>query len=546
MYPFGQVMLPLTVQLNIVSQCHLSVRVEAGVEQGDNVSMHCDPTIAKLVVQGENRATTLVKLKDYLSKFQHFRDDLFFDPSNPVWAQKAHNAAKVSASMVAACIFEKENGALRERPPAFLDKIKEISEKKREDDDVLLAIAAGNRRPVIPHMEFEYPDSGIHKDLYQLIKYSCSEVCTTEQQDKVMKIWATFLEPMLWVSCRPQGAEDTEDVIKGKNHISRSSAPSVGESDGSPLGGPTVVTTRESSPSKNRRESGPPEQSSSCLAWRGLDVVIGVEEGRGGVRVGRGGEERRQDAGEVWRGDDGGMGVTGMWLQWCGPHASLLIKGGARILGWGGLDWDGATAQWSLWGGSALAADGEDCSHKGREGNGNHEENDNKAESEGEADGMPDAHDFEGDEGSSQRLTTNDALAYLKAVKNLFQDKQGKYDEFLEVMKDFKDQRLLFFSAKHPDLLVEFTHFLPTLRKQPRFSILHLVGTGPAQGVFPDPSGHEPVNHTQPSPRPRSTDSRGPRQPHGATTDSSRVETTESPRPQSETTETTVRRSENW
>ena len=43
--------------------------------------------------------------------------------------------------------------------------------------------------------------------------------------------------------------------------------------------------------------------------------------------------------------------------------------------------------------------------------------------------------------GSSQRLTTNDALAYLKVVKNLFQDKQRKYDEFLKVMKDFKGQR---------------------------------------------------------------------------------------------------------
>ena len=102
----------------------------------------------------------------------------------------------------------------------MLDKIKEISEKKREDDDVMLAIAVGNRRPIIPHMEFEYPDSGIHKDQYQLLKYSCLEVCITEQQDKVMKIWTTFLEPMLWVSCRPQGADDTEDVIKDKNHIS--------------------------------------------------------------------------------------------------------------------------------------------------------------------------------------------------------------------------------------------------------------------------------------------------------------------------------------
>ncbi|TQD69726.1 hypothetical protein C1H46_044742 [Malus baccata] len=40
---------------------------------------------------------------------------------------------------------------------------------------------------------------------------------------------------------------------------------------------------------------------------------------------------------------------------------------------------------------------------------------------------------------ASQKLTTNDALAYLKAVKDIFQDKnRGKYEEFLEVMKDFK------------------------------------------------------------------------------------------------------------
>lgn len=43
--------------------------------------------------------------------------------------------------------------------------------------------------------------------------------------------------------------------------------------------------------------------------------------------------------------------------------------------------------------------------------------------------------------GGAQKLTTNDALAYLKAVKDIFQDKREKYDDFLEVMKDFKAQR---------------------------------------------------------------------------------------------------------
>jgi len=46
------------------------------------------------------------------------------------------------------------------------------------------------------------------------------------------------------------------------------------------------------------------------------------------------------------------------------------------------------------------------------------------------------------------KLTTTDALQYLKNVKDIFQDKREKYDEFLEVMKDFKSQRLKnFYSA---------------------------------------------------------------------------------------------------
>lgn len=39
------------------------------------------------------------------------------------------------------------------------------------------------------------------------------------------------------------------------------------------------------------------------------------------------------------------------------------------------------------------------------------------------------------------KLTTDDALAYLKAVKDKFRDDKVKYDEFLEVMKDFKATR---------------------------------------------------------------------------------------------------------
>ena len=146
-------------------------------------------------------------------------------------------------------------------------EIKEISEKKCKEDAVLLAIAAGNRRPIIPNLEFEYPDPEIHEDLYQLIKYSCGEMCTTEHLDKVMKIWTTFLEPMFGVPSRPQGAEDTEDVVKAKNNIVKNGSASVGESEGSPGDGVVAMDSKHSNPSRSGVEIIPLEQSSSCRSW---------------------------------------------------------------------------------------------------------------------------------------------------------------------------------------------------------------------------------------------------------------------------------------
>ncbi|KAF8102258.1 hypothetical protein N665_0199s0033 [Sinapis alba] len=116
---------------------------------------------------------------------------------------------------------------------ALLAEIKEISEEKRAEDDALLALAAGNRRTVCSNMSFDYPDPDLHEDLYQLIKYSCGEMCSTEQLDKVMKMWTEFLEPMFGVPSRPQGAEDREDAVKSTTNLS----------EGSPQNGVNVVAS---------------------------------------------------------------------------------------------------------------------------------------------------------------------------------------------------------------------------------------------------------------------------------------------------------------
>ncbi len=49
--------------------------------------------------------------------------------------------------------------------------------------------------------------------------------------------------------------------------------------------------------------------------------------------------------------------------------------------------------------------------------------------------------DRPGQPSTSGKLTTNDALSYLRDVKVKFQDNKEIYDEFLEIMKEFKAQR---------------------------------------------------------------------------------------------------------
>ncbi|KAL5725314.1 hypothetical protein ACHQM5_008470 [Ranunculus cassubicifolius] len=194
-----------------------------------------NPTVALSVI--------LTRLKQKQEEWSRCRADF-----NKVWAEiYAKNYQK---SLDHRSFYFKQQDAKCLSSKALVAEIKEINENKRSKDDVLLAIAAGNRRPIIPNLEYEYSDPEIHEDLYQVIKYSCGEVCTnSELADKVMKIWTTCLEPILGAPPRPQGAEDTEDVVSAKNPAVRSR---VTEIDNRPT------------PSSNGDHNIPSEQASSC------------------------------------------------------------------------------------------------------------------------------------------------------------------------------------------------------------------------------------------------------------------------------------------
>ncbi|KAK6913176.1 Paired amphipathic helix [Dillenia turbinata] len=117
---------------------------------------------------------------------------------------------------------------------SLLAEIKEIKEQKQQEDDVLLAIAAGKRQRMVPNFEFEYSEIGIHEDLYKIVEYSCQEMCSTKEQfNKVIRIWTTFMEPMFGVPSRLHGGDGIE-ASKSRQHAARNSPAGMGESDGSP------------------------------------------------------------------------------------------------------------------------------------------------------------------------------------------------------------------------------------------------------------------------------------------------------------------------
>ncbi|KAI9153728.1 hypothetical protein LWI28_015603 [Acer negundo] len=206
----------------------------------------------------------LTRLKQKQEEWTRCRSDF-----NKVWAEiYAKNHYK---SLDHRSFYFKQQDSKNLSSKSMVAEIKELKENKQTEDDVLWAIAAAHRQPVIPHLEYEYSDISIHEDLYKLVQYSCEEMCSTKEQvNKAMKLWTTFLEPILGVPPRPDCMEGAEDVGKGRHSAINNSASSVVESDGSPVADEstgadcTVVNSRQRKTSGNGNENTSAELNNLC------------------------------------------------------------------------------------------------------------------------------------------------------------------------------------------------------------------------------------------------------------------------------------------
>ncbi|KAJ0818044.1 putative transcription regulator Others family [Helianthus annuus] len=148
---------------------------------------------------------TLIRLKQKQEEWTKCRSDL-----DKVWADVyAKNHYK---SLDHRSFYFKQQDSKNLSTKCLVSEIKEIKEKSQKDDDALLSIAAANRHSIMPNLEFEFTDKDLHEDLFKLINYSCNEICATEEQlYNVLRLWTTFLEPMLGVPSRPDNSDNLED-----------------------------------------------------------------------------------------------------------------------------------------------------------------------------------------------------------------------------------------------------------------------------------------------------------------------------------------------
>ncbi|KAF8081477.1 hypothetical protein N665_0884s0006 [Sinapis alba] len=169
----------------------------------------------------------LTRLKQKQEEWARCRSDF-----RKVWAEvyaKNHHKSLDHRSF-----YFKQQDSKNLSTKGLVAEIKDISERKHKEDP-LHAIAVGTKPSFTSDVEFSYSDTQVHADLYQLIKYYCEEICATEQSDKVMKLWVTFLEPMFGVPSRSQTDETMIDVAKSKDNQGKHKAVKDTTCDSSPV-----------------------------------------------------------------------------------------------------------------------------------------------------------------------------------------------------------------------------------------------------------------------------------------------------------------------
>ncbi|XP_051141397.1 paired amphipathic helix protein Sin3-like 2 isoform X2 [Andrographis paniculata] len=209
----------------------------------------------------------LTRLKQKQEEWTKCRTDF-----NKVWADiYAKNHYK---SLDHRSFYFKQQDAKNWSTKALVAEIRDIKEKRQKEDDILLSIAAGSRHSIIPNMEFEYADPDVHEDVFKIIKYSCEEVITSKDQlNKALRLWTTFLEPMLGVHARPHGSETNEDAGASKGRTVKNSSSAM-DIESNPVVDPSTSILKQAKSNCNGDTNTSPPQATANKIGLNADSIV--------------------------------------------------------------------------------------------------------------------------------------------------------------------------------------------------------------------------------------------------------------------------------
>ncbi|XP_022845041.1 paired amphipathic helix protein Sin3-like 2 isoform X1 [Olea europaea var. sylvestris] len=208
----------------------------------------------------------LTRLKQKQEEWTKCRADF-----NKVWAEiYAKNHYK---SLDHRSFYFKQQDSKNLSTKSLVAEIKEIKEKNENEVHVPLDIAAGSRYSIHPNLEFEYADADIHEDLYEIIKYSSEEICSTKEQlNKVLRFYTTFLEPMLGVHSLRRSSDVNEGDGFSKIGTAKNTLTSITASDGN--ADATTMNLKQPKRNGNGDSNTSPQRVNSCkTSFTNMDTL---------------------------------------------------------------------------------------------------------------------------------------------------------------------------------------------------------------------------------------------------------------------------------
>jgi len=107
----------------------------------------------------------------------------------------------------------------------IIAEIREVSEKRKREEEGIIVAAAANQRPLCPDLQFECNTNLVHDDVFKILKFSIGEyVQSADQGEKLLSFFRHFLEPFMGLEVREDAGfedkkdneEDDEDDIEGE------------------------------------------------------------------------------------------------------------------------------------------------------------------------------------------------------------------------------------------------------------------------------------------------------------------------------------------